>query len=1745
VAAFTILFPLTFSTPAMSDPAMSCSANPGGNPNQPSQCAGVGNPINVMTGNKYQREDDMPGLPGVLGLELVRHYNSAFSGPDHPNGPFGRGWRLSYEIEVTDRWGKIQVLLADGGRVIFDRDRRSPTGCSTPYPANGSMTVGRQQNGQLDYTWTWTDGRKLHFNAAGKLDRITAATGEIARLLYDSQNVLVRVIDPQGRSLNLAYYDRHIPNQYHGVQFIDTPVGRFAYEYGSIVPKGTALVDQRPLLANLARVRLPDHFDPYTKAHSLSSRGTTRSTTSRIYHYEDPRSPWLMTGISIEAADEDGKPVTTRYATYGYDDTGRAILSTHANNVGKVTLDNHEAGKTVLTNSLGQKTVYRYTVIAGEYRLLEVRGAGCALCGEPNLRYGYDNAGRLNETTKLSESGEPVAATRSEHDKLGRVTRIGRFFYQRGKPQPVQLQVRFGYQGARFAPTMMARPSVVPGKELVTLIDYNEVGQPLSVTETGWAPTVDGKHAAERIERTVRYRYATINGRSLLTEIDGPLPNGRTSSPLDSDITVIEYDHHSRSAPTPKTSSGRDELANYSLSERREGLLTAIIKPGNRRNEISYDYAGRIVAVKDTEGHTSSLRYSPRGQLLAIVRDGITRSTRYDALDNPIESGYGDESHYQALARNGYDDAGRNIWTASPLGIVATRRLDTEGQLLESSTLSSTIKQVQYYEYDQPGRLHGVTDAVGRGRRIGWNASGLPDELTDALGRTVRFGYDASRNVTAVTEADNSTTRFELDVYGRPTAVIAPTGAKTRYIRDDFGRTLMTISADSGTTTRRFDAVDQLVASTDANGNRSIYKYDVMGRIVLQSVTDVGNDAKETVTTWRYLGPHLVAVDHPNQAERYDYDILGRNVTKTVILKLSSGAHVSTTTHYRYDAMGRLAGVSLPDGSMLEYRRNGQNQITALDRIPAGRTWLRWLLPQQTIIQDIERDIVGIKRLTYGNGIEAYYQRSKEGNLARIVYRTLRMQGPHEQYGAALGALLGVLPASAASAPAATLRAGQSNMPGALSLRADPAALLDHRYLWDAQGNLLYIRDKNAASSYAYDARDRLIAAATGPDGRFARYHYDGNGNRVLAQDGLADQSDLQGNTVKTSYMQSVDRWQTDENSAGSLDARYDAAGQPERIGKLGFVWDAFGKLREVRDGKESVARYRYNHRGERIEKIVGPQHTYYLYEDRKLVAELDSNGALRREYVYLADKPVVVIDKLNGSNNDGPSEMKLKNNIAATWRTLFGPSETIVYLQINHLGAVEMATDAKGKPVLQMTYSPFGGLMQTITKGTPGLQLNLRLPGQYADRETGLYYNDHRYYDPARGRYLTPDPMGLGGGANNYAYVNGNPLKYFDPEGLTLFAFDGTGNTNDQTWLAANGSSLSNIWQFRQLYGDGNRRYITGVGTVHYDQQYGDIVPATYKPTGIPLSAPQADMGANYSGPARIQRMLQYFNDEADLAADDGPMDVDIIGFSRGAAEARDFANRVIANTTNGWYAYKNINGQQLCQKVNFRFMGLFDTVLSTNYSGNSYNLAISLQFNYVAQAVALNEHRGKTTRRLLDSVGAFPLESIMGGSSPIGKKRIERGFIGSHADIGGGFDQNESQLSQVALAWMVNQAKAAGIRMTDSPLLHTIVANPVLHDKSDNQYSTNSAPIAPGIEDRTVNYRDGRRTTQMAMTGANMTWADTQKFVSYLPAIRLGDRGQMVRFPSGDYVTGTVDMRRYLEWLNKNGYDINLTIN
>lgn len=145
---------------------------------------------------------------------------------------------------------------------------------------------------------------------------------------------------------------------------------------------------------------------------------------------------------------------------------------------------------------------------------------------------------------------------------------------------------------------------------------------------------------------------------------------------------------------------------------------------------------------------------------------------------------------------------------------------------------------------------------------------------------------------------------------------------------------------------------------------------------------------------------------------------------------------------------------------------------------------------------------------------------------------------------------------------------------------------------------------------------------------------------------------------------------------------------------------------------------------------------------DGQLVAE-SPGGGTAREYVYLAGELLAVMDA--------------------------PPVAAIHYVHHNHLHTPIGMTNEAGVIVWRAYYDPFGNalLYEDADYNGTRITLNPRFPGQYYDQETGLHYNWHRYYDPKTGRYLSSDPIGLDGGLNTYAYVENNPLRYTDPEGL------------------------------------------------------------------------------------------------------------------------------------------------------------------------------------------------------------------------------------------------------------------------------------------------------------------------------------------------------------------------------------------
>src|SRR5204863_9742945 len=129
---------------------------------------------------------------------------------------------------------------------------------------------------------------------------------------------------------------------------------------------------------------------------------------------------------------------------------------------------------------------------------------------------------------------------------------------ERARAAAIEWTTRYDYADHRFrdgsialaaSPSRVEQPSVVAGRWHTLRIAHDPLGRPISWTEHGYSPLDDHGHAqpgGQPIERTTRWRYVDIGGFSVLAEIDGPLPNGPSDSPADSDITRLHWDAQAR-----------------------------------------------------------------------------------------------------------------------------------------------------------------------------------------------------------------------------------------------------------------------------------------------------------------------------------------------------------------------------------------------------------------------------------------------------------------------------------------------------------------------------------------------------------------------------------------------------------------------------------------------------------------------------------------------------------------------------------------------------------------------------------------------------------------------------------------------------------------------------------------------------------------------------------------------------------------------------------------------------------------------------------------------------------------------------------------------------------------------------------------------------------------------------------------------------------------------------------------------
>jgi RHS repeat-associated protein len=327
------------------------------------------------------------------------------------------------------------------------------------------------------------------------------------------------------------------------------------------------------------------------------------------------------------------------------------------------------------------------------------------------------------------------------------------------------------------------------------------------------------------------------------------------------------------------------------------------------------------------------------------------------------------------------------------------------------------------------------------------------------------------------------------------------------------------------------------------------------------------------------------------------------------------------------------------------------------------------------------------------------------------------------------------------------------------------------------------------------------------------------------------------------------------------------------------------------------------------------------------------------------------------------------------------------------------LVKSSDGTESARYEYGPFGELLRAT--GPMALANPFRFSTKFQDDETGLIYYGYRYYNASTGRWLDLDPINENGGINLYAFIENNSANWNDILGLALYAFDGTG----------------------QVYSDG-----THVAMLHYSYtekaEYENGVGSDFNG---PFDNSLVGGLTGYGAKSRLESMYKKFVDNYKS----GDHDVDIIGFSRGAALAREFANMIyergFPQKTQHMLMFRSkylnfdfrYNTSSKC-RVKIRFVGLFDTVGSFGKPGNYIDLGFRMKLppnvENAAQAIARDEKRA-----------LFPLTRL---NTPGGQQKFsEQIFPGDHSDIGGGWGSDQNMLAKAPLEYIWTKGKAAGV--------------------------------------------------------------------------------------------------------------------
>jgi len=499
--------------------------------------------------------------------------------------------------------------------------------------------------------------------------------------------------------------------------------------------------------------------------------------------------------------------------------------------------------------------------------------------------------------------------------------------------------------------------------------------------------------------------------------------------------------------------------------------------------------------------------------------------------------------------------------------------------------------------------------------------------------------------------------------------------------------------------------------------------YDAAGNLLTRT------DARGLVATYSYDALNRVKQivysrsGDTNRTVNFTYDQTG-SIFGSGIGRLTTTTTQEVSTRFRYDGLGRVTKTYHNMGSLptigVGYGYNADGTLGMLT-YPSGRVvWYSWANGQLRAIglTSAGTSVTLLERIVMHPTGPVQSWNWRLGGITRVHERVFDTSGRVVRH--PLGPWVRDITYDDAD------RISRFTHYDAKT--AQPVPSVDQSFSYDDLSRLIGVTGASNWS-YSYDPNSNCTAAAVGTYAR--AFNVSASSNRLTGlTNPIRDMSyDATGNTLTD----------VQSGSAGNYTAVYNLEGRLNTLSQAStfgasYAYDAQGRrfYRSVWTGSVSNPR------------VV----TLFAYDnDSHLIGEYQADGAPITEYVWLGDTPVAVIK----SDATAPGGIQM------------------YAIHADHLNTPRVIMDGNWQVRWRWMGEPFGAspAEEQPTAGLPALQQSLRFPGQQYEPFGGRHYNHFRDYDPTTGRYVQSDPIGLRGGINTYAYVEGNPLSYRDPLGL------------------------------------------------------------------------------------------------------------------------------------------------------------------------------------------------------------------------------------------------------------------------------------------------------------------------------------------------------------------------------------------